>query len=62
LVIDGRNGIGNGMVFPAGPLRAPLDAQLAHANALLVIGHGSGADAVPKARAAAARVPWQPRT
>jgi len=49
LVIDGRNGIGNGMVFPAGPLRAPLDAQLAHANALLVIGHGSGADAVPKA-------------
>ena len=28
-VIDARRGIGNGRVFPAGPLRAPLDAQLA---------------------------------
>ena len=27
-VVDGRRGIGNGRVFPAGPLRAPLDAQL----------------------------------
>ncbi len=27
-VVDGRRGIGNGSVFPAGPLRAPLDAQL----------------------------------
>lgn len=37
-VIDGRRGIGNGCVFPAGPLRAPLAAQLARCNALLVIG------------------------
>ena len=27
-VIDARRGIGNARVFPAGPLRAPLDAQL----------------------------------
>jgi tetraacyldisaccharide 4'-kinase len=37
-VLDGRRGIGNGRVFPAGPLRAPLSAQLGHADALLVIG------------------------
>ena len=28
LVVDARRGIGNGRVIPAGPLRAPLDAQL----------------------------------
>jgi tetraacyldisaccharide 4'-kinase len=36
-VLDGRRGIGNGRVFPAGPLRAPLASQLGHADALLVI-------------------------
>jgi tetraacyldisaccharide 4'-kinase len=44
-VLDGRRGIGNGRVFPAGPLRAPLHSQLDHADALLVIGPpGSGAE------------------
>jgi tetraacyldisaccharide 4'-kinase len=38
LVVDGRRGIGNGRVFPAGPLRAPLGAQLGRAQALLVLG------------------------
>jgi tetraacyldisaccharide 4'-kinase len=37
-VIDGRRGIGNACVFPAGPLRAPLAAQIKRADALLVIG------------------------
>ena len=37
-VVDGRRGIGNGRVFPAGPLRAPLSAQLEHVDALLVVG------------------------
>jgi tetraacyldisaccharide 4'-kinase len=45
-VIDGRRGIGNGYVFPAGPLRAPLDAQLARTDALLVIGDGKAAEPV----------------
>lgn len=41
-VVDGRRGIGNGHVFPAGPLRAPLAAQLACCDALLVVGDGNG--------------------
>jgi tetraacyldisaccharide 4'-kinase len=44
--IDRRRGIGNGKVFPAGPLRAPLTAQLARLDALLMIGDGHGADSV----------------
>ena len=46
VVVDGRRGIGNGKVLPAGPLRAPLQAQLACAHALLVIGEPSGAASV----------------
>jgi tetraacyldisaccharide 4'-kinase len=40
LVIDGRRGTGNGRVFPAGPLRAPLAAQFERAHAVLIIGDG----------------------
>jgi tetraacyldisaccharide 4'-kinase len=43
VVVDGRRSVGNGRVFPAGPLRAPLAAQLPHAQALVVIGDGEGA-------------------
>jgi tetraacyldisaccharide 4'-kinase len=43
VVIDGKSGISNGRVFPAGPLRAPLDAQLDRTQALIVIGDGDGA-------------------
>ena len=38
VVVDGGVGVGNGLVIPAGPLRAPLDAQIARASALVVIG------------------------
>ncbi len=38
LVLDGKRGIGNRQVFPAGPLRAPLAAQLARGQALIVVG------------------------
>jgi tetraacyldisaccharide 4'-kinase len=41
-VVDGRRGIGNARVFPAGPLRAPLAAQLARSDALLIVGEASG--------------------
>lgn len=46
LVVDGRRGVGNGRVLPAGPLRAPLQSQLARAHALLVVGAISGAESV----------------
>jgi tetraacyldisaccharide 4'-kinase len=46
LVVDARRGIGNGRVFPAGPLRAPLELQLLRAHALVVVGQSEGAAAV----------------
>jgi tetraacyldisaccharide 4'-kinase len=45
-VIDAPRGVGNRCIFPAGPLRAPLAAQLAQTDALLVVGNGNGADDV----------------
>jgi tetraacyldisaccharide 4'-kinase len=41
-VIDGGSGFGNGMVFPAGPLRAPVDGQAASVHLALVIGGADG--------------------
>jgi tetraacyldisaccharide 4'-kinase len=46
IVIDGERGLGNGLVFPAGPLRAPLSPQLDRTDALIVIGDGSAAGPV----------------
>jgi tetraacyldisaccharide 4'-kinase len=49
LVVDARRGIGNGGVFPAGPLRAPLTAQLNRAHAVLLVGEGPAGEAVAAA-------------
>ena len=46
IVIDSARGLGNGKVFPAGPLRAPLGPQLARTDALIVVGDGTAAGAV----------------
>lgn len=46
IVMDAGAGLGNGRMIPAGPLRAPLKAQLPHADALLVVDHGKKADTV----------------
>lgn len=46
IVIDGARGIGNGRVFPAGPLRAPLRPQLARTDALIVVGTGNAANTI----------------
>jgi tetraacyldisaccharide 4'-kinase len=43
LVIDSDQGIGNGLCIPAGPLRAPVEEQLARADAVVVIGEGRAA-------------------
>jgi tetraacyldisaccharide 4'-kinase len=44
-VVDGRRGLGNGRVMPAGPLRAPLALQLDLVDAIVVNRVGGG-DAV----------------
>jgi tetraacyldisaccharide 4'-kinase len=49
IVIDSERGVGNGLVFPAGPLRAPLPAQLARTDALVVIGQGAAAKTIAAA-------------
>jgi tetraacyldisaccharide 4'-kinase len=46
IVIDGVRGVGNGHVFPAGPLRAPLAPQLARTDALIVVGDGLAAQTI----------------
>ncbi len=46
VVVDAVRGIGNGAVFPAGPLRAPIADQLERTNALVVVGEGVAADDV----------------
>jgi tetraacyldisaccharide 4'-kinase len=46
IVIDSARGLGNGQVFPAGPLRAPLRPQLVRTDALIVVGTGTAAKAV----------------
>lgn len=43
IAVDAGAGLGNGLVLPAGPLRAPLASQIARADALLVIGDGNKA-------------------
>jgi len=47
LVVDGRRGIGNGRIVPAGPLRAPLEVQVTRAQAVLVVGTATaGAESI----------------
>lgn len=55
VVIDGATGIGNGAIFPAGPLRASLTFQLARADALIIAGRGPGGEAL--GRVVAGRIP-----
>jgi len=49
IVIDTGAGIGNGAVIPAGPLRAPLEPQMARADALIAVGDGGKAKPVIEA-------------
>jgi tetraacyldisaccharide 4'-kinase len=61
IVIDASRGLGNGGVFPAGPLRAPLAPQLARTDALVVIGEGRAADGVIAASAEHGAPVWRAR-
>jgi tetraacyldisaccharide 4'-kinase len=49
LVVDAARGLGNATVIPAGPLRAPLPAQLACADAVVVVGRGTAAGPIASA-------------
>ena len=44
-VVDGETGFGNGLCVPAGPLRAPVSAQLPFVRALIVLGGDDAAAA-----------------
>jgi tetraacyldisaccharide 4'-kinase len=46
IVVDAATGAGNGLVIPAGPLRAPLGEQASGADALVVVGEGNKAAAL----------------
>jgi tetraacyldisaccharide 4'-kinase len=50
LVVDGGRGIGNGEIIPAGPLRAPLGAQVDRAQAVIVVGEGDAGGVADEAR------------
>ncbi len=43
-VVDAGQGFGNGLCLPAGPLRAPVGAQMRHVDAVLLIGEGVAPD------------------
>jgi tetraacyldisaccharide 4'-kinase len=60
LVIDAGYGAGNRRCLPAGPLRARLEAQLAAADALVVIGDGDAAPACAKPCFKAEIIPDEP--
>jgi tetraacyldisaccharide 4'-kinase len=43
-LVDAKRGFGNGLVIPAGPLRAPLDVQTALANLIVLTGGDAAGD------------------
>lgn len=43
-LVDAKRGVGNGLVIPAGPLRAPLDVQTALANLIVLTGGDTAGD------------------
>ncbi|WP_321338562.1 tetraacyldisaccharide 4'-kinase [uncultured Cohaesibacter sp.] len=43
IIVDSQQGLGNGFVFPAGPLRAPLHPQVWRADQFVIVGEGDKA-------------------
>ncbi|MES0809637.1 tetraacyldisaccharide 4'-kinase [Roseibium sp. SCPC15] len=44
VLVDCAVGFGNGLCFPAGPLRAPASQQILKTDCLVLVGEGSGAE------------------
>lgn len=55
LVIDTGRGIGNGLLVPSGPVRAPMPEQMRQASTLLKVGKGNAADAIVRQAARAGK-------
>lgn len=55
LLVDALRGFGNGAVFPAGPLRAPLKTQLAYTSSIILIGEGEKSEEILRVAARAGR-------
>jgi tetraacyldisaccharide 4'-kinase len=43
VLVDAATGLGNGRCFPAGPLRAPMRAQIVKTDVLVLVGEGDAA-------------------
>jgi tetraacyldisaccharide 4'-kinase len=54
-VVDGEIGIGNGLCVPAGPLRAPLAAQMRYVHAVVIVGPGERGREIARSVAAAGK-------
>ncbi|MCE4222865.1 tetraacyldisaccharide 4'-kinase [Methylobacterium sp. C25] len=48
VAVDAGSGIGNGLTFPAGPLRVPLAQQWPHVGGIVMIGDGAPGEAVAR--------------
>lgn len=55
VVADGATGAGNGLVLPAGPLRAPLATQIVRTDLLVVVGTGAAGDTLVRRASRAGR-------
>jgi tetraacyldisaccharide 4'-kinase len=61
MVIDTVRGIGNGMIVPAGPVRAPTRLQLKYSTALLKVGRGDAADPFIRSAARSGKAVYESR-
>jgi tetraacyldisaccharide 4'-kinase len=60
-VVDGEVGIGNGLCVPAGPLRAPLAAQMRHVDAVVIVRPGERDAEIARSAGAAGKCVFMAR-